>query len=211
VASVTGADATLDVQVGLAVRDSSVTIIAYCFASDRAFEQDPALAVHGRTLKSIGGALVSSHEGTTNYAYYPPTRPQHLQVVLDTAVLADLNFPPAVRADCPYRTHGPFKLVACQSLFLVAWASPLRFDSEYVELLDIDVWEPETQTHLGFFMIRVDDGPRGLVVLFGFQPPVGNRVELEVDHVYLRNPVTKQVIERTPNPPARATLTGNWS
>jgi hypothetical protein len=208
---VTGAEQSRGLSVGLAWRDSSITIVAYCLTSDKSFGLAPVLSVHGRTLTSVGGSLVSNQRETTNYAYYPPTKARYLRVVLGGTVLASLGFPIVPHEACPYKADRPFRLLVCETLYLVEWTSPLKVAPRSLELLDVDVRDRRNGAQLGFFMVGARRGAHGLRVRFGFRPPISNRVDIQVGHLYVRQPASDEVVEMTPKPPVRATIEGNWS
>lgn len=184
--------------VGLALRDTSVTILAFCV---KGFPRSlPDLRVDERIIPSIGGTFERTPEGAVNYVLFPPTYKDRIDVVDDRTLLAKIAFPTLAIEKCLLHATRPFHVVACGSLIVVDWKSRLAFDPSLVTLLDVQVREPSIRLGvLGFYFLGVRKGSNGLIVRFGFQRPRKSLIEVRARAVYqMRNGTEAKVLLHPP-------------
>jgi hypothetical protein len=176
------------VSPGVVVRDHTVTIVGYCLPDSRLPNPPPVLEEGGRTRHPIGGELQQTSAGWRNYYLYPATRGRRLTVRRGEREIGRISFDGApAAATCPLESDPPFEIVACGSIVVVEWASPLRFDARRVQALDVDALdEARDGRPLNFYDLGYRDGPGGLLVRFGIRRPKGERVTLRTNFAYVR-------------------------
>jgi hypothetical protein len=181
----TGADR---VSPGFAARDHTVTIVGFCLPDSRLPDPAPALEDDGRIRYPIGGELQQTSSGWRNYYLYPATRGRHLTVRRGERAIGRVSFDGSpVASACALQSDPPFEVVACGSILVIEWASPLRFDARRLQALDIDALdEARGGRPLNYYDLGYRDGPGGLLVRFGIRPPRGDRVALRANFAYVR-------------------------
>jgi hypothetical protein len=176
------------VSPGVAVRDHTVTIVGFCLPDSRLPDPAPALEEGGRIRYPIGGELQQTSAGWRNYYLYPATRSRHLTVRRGERAIGRISFDGRpVAPACALESDPPFEVVACGSIVVIEWASPLRFDARRIQALDIDALdEARDGRPLNYYDLGYRDGPGGLLVRFGIRPPRGDRVALRANFAYVR-------------------------
>jgi hypothetical protein len=173
---------------GVVVRDHTVTIVGFCLPDSRLPNPPPVLEEGGQTRHPIGGELQQTSAGWRNYYLYPATRSRRLTVRRGERAIGRISFDgsPAAAA-CGLESDPPFEVVACGSIVVIEWASPLRFDARRVQALDIDALDEASDGRpLNYYDLGYRDAPGGLLVRFGIRPPSGDRVALRANFAYVR-------------------------
>jgi hypothetical protein len=163
-----------------------MTLVGLCVA-DENLNQEPVVLIDGqRSLSPVGGVVKTGSRGVVMYYLYPATTSVSLDVRLNGTDAGTLTFDGRQEwRSCPLLATGDYTFIACQSLMVVEWASPLRVSADDVALLDVQVSD-EGGSLLGFYLEGLRNGARGLVVKFGFRPPTGNRVIVRAVNAYLK-------------------------
>jgi hypothetical protein len=196
------------VQVGMALRDSSVTIVGLCIPHPALLS--PSLMNSDRSKQSrvpFGGSLVNAGGAWYNYILFPPPASANLKLNWHSKTLAYLSFPRAEAASiCSLRANPPFRVITCGALVLVAWSTTLGYRASRIEGLDVRVVDKTTDSPLGFYYMGARQGPRGAVIQFGFEPPSNKLVLVEMRGVSTLRQDGVASTEHAPNPPMRAVL-----
>lgn len=173
-------------QVGSAVRDSSLTLVALC-ATTGSMGKPPDLVDDGRSLRGAGGVLSQSNGGWVNYVVYPSTRAEQVTLWQQDAWVATVRFPAPSQHRCAMTaTPGTVTLSACEGIIVVDWRLPLELDPGQVEIWDGRVTEAGSLQDLGFYFFEASGEAGRPVIHFGFRRPVGSDVVFRMDGVYLR-------------------------
>jgi hypothetical protein len=170
------------------MRDHTVTIVGFCLPDSRLPDPAPALEDGDRIRYPIGGELQQTSAGWRNYYLYAATRSRHLTVRRGERAIGRISFDGRpVAAACALESDPPFEVVACGSIVVIEWASPLRFDARQVQALDVDALDEASGGRpLNYYDLGYRDGPGGLLVRFGIRPPKGDRVALRANFAYVR-------------------------
>jgi hypothetical protein len=148
------AEAGGHVQVGVAIRDASATVVGFCVPEGAFAGPTPSLVDGTRELFSFGGMVLQSTTGNVDYAFYPPTRNRHLLLVSQSVTLARLVFPPIRQRVCRTRVRPPFYVESCGMLLDMRWRTPITSKrAEGISLIDATVRAADSGTDLGFYIL----------------------------------------------------------
>ena len=171
---------------GLALRDSSAIIVGYCVESGDAVTSPDLLAGDDR-IASFGGTLIKRDDGLWfNYAFYPPHASSVYELISGADVIGRVTFPRGIDDNCPLVASPPFHVESCGLIVRVTWHTRLPLEAENAGAFGISVRESHRGTNLSFFPEGVSDGQRGLEIHFGFLPPKGSKVRINLLELYKR-------------------------
>lgn len=180
-------DRSSALQLGFAVRDTSLTLVGFCAESPEFPRVGPQLVVGGRSLEPVGGSLSGGGSVYSFTFIYPPTRPTELEVFHERTRLAVIRFDGVPRDNCSLRAASPFRVIACESIMLLEWRTPFEIPLKKLDYLDVLVGDQASKRSLGFYYEGARRKRGNVVIRFGFMKTHSKEVALTVRGVYLRS------------------------
>jgi len=163
--------------------DASAIAVGIC--GTEATSSSLGLGDGDRTLSPNGG-WSSLGAKPVVVAFFPPTTSRRLTLLLHDTVVAMADLPIVAESSCPISLISPDRIdvLSCGALVRLRWDTGIELASPVTGIVNLQVSDPETGDHRGFFLERTDTSSGRLSIDFATDRPSNSRLRFEILGLY---------------------------